>query len=307
VGEGLANVGRAYIYSRDANSQWSIAQQLDYPGDLDIPDYGFNYGYMYWGSAVGMSGDGNTVALGTYYGDESLGTIDVYVRDGSAWTLQQTIGNTSGGNKMTYNGMTLSSDGNTLVTTSGFNQPGNVLVFARENGAWTMQEQLTKPDGAAYAWGRSTHLSEDGTRLVVGSTHDTVGGSEEAGAAWVYVRDGAIWSLHSTVANPSPSHKGQFGNTVMLSKEGSIVPVSKRTADYDNLKNAGVVSVFQTDDTDTYVFQKELHNADPQKNEYFGGGLALSANGGTAIVTAQSDTSAEGFGSLTVFNTQCNL
>ena len=159
-----------------------------------------------FGSAVAMSGDGNTLAVGAPMensaakgidGDqasdaaEDAGAVYVYARNGAAWTQQAYI---KASNAEAFdqfgNALALSADGNTLAVAAAFEssgatgingnqadnsrpQAGAVYVFVRAGGSWSQQAYIKASntgdmdDGDTF--GYSIALSDDGTTLAVGA------------------------------------------------------------------------------------------------------------------------------------------
>jgi hypothetical protein len=90
---------------------------------------------------------------------------------------------------------------------------GAVWVFTRGGGIWTEQGSKLVGTGAVGAarQGSSIALSADGNTALVGG----VGDNSYAGAAWVYTRNGGVWTQQGVklvgagaVGSASQGHKG---------------------------------------------------------------------------------------------------
>ena len=144
---------------------------------------------VHQGSAVAISGDGNTVIVGGPTDDGQTGAMWVWTRIGGVWTQQGTklVGSgASGGFVHQGSAVSLSGDGNTAIV-GGFwdnDAAGAAWVWTRSGGVWTQQGSKLVGSGAvgkAYQ-GVSVSLSADGNTAIVGGASDNGG----AGAAWVW-------------------------------------------------------------------------------------------------------------------------
>jgi hypothetical protein len=179
-----AGVGAAWVFTRTGTT-W------DQQGPKLVGSDAI--GNAFQGSAVALSGDGNTALIGGSGDDGGVGAAWVFTRSSSAWTQQSKLA--SGENVAAQQGLSvaLSSDGNTaLVGAPGANsQAGAAWVFTRAESAWTLQSQLlgSGVSGAA-GQGVSVALSNDGNTALLGGPGD----DNWTGAAWAFTRAGVIWN-----------------------------------------------------------------------------------------------------------------
>ena len=164
-------------------------------------------------------------------------------------------------------GISVSVSGDTAVVgarskTIGVNMlQGAAYVFVRSGSTWTQQQELTSPDGAAYdQFGFA--VSVDGDTVVVGA-QEPIG----AGAAYMFVRSGTIWTLQQKLTAYDAALGDQFGWAVSLSGETAVVGAIGRTMD-------GAAYVFVRSGT-TWVLQQELSGC---------GGWSATVSGDTAVV-----------------------
>ena len=130
---------------------------------------------------------------------KNSGSVFVYVLDGATntWKPQAKIVPDDLGGSDAF-GETVSLDENTLAvgapghTHSGVRFAGAVYVFVRNGDEWEQQAKLTPEDpGKASQFGSAISLSFN--TLVVGAPlHDTERG-RDAGAAYIFVRNGDRW------------------------------------------------------------------------------------------------------------------
>lgn len=128
-------MGAAWIFVR-SNGVWSQqGPKLVGSEDTATP------GEAFQGSAVAISQDGNTVAIGGPFDDDSTGAVWVFPRANGAW-LQQgpKLVASDGTGAQQGTSVALSSDGNTLAVGGPTESPGGAAwVFNRINGFWYQQ------------------------------------------------------------------------------------------------------------------------------------------------------------------------
>jgi hypothetical protein len=134
----------------------------------------------------------------------------------------------------------LSADGNTAIV-GGPNDNNNTgvgvgaaWVFTRSGGVWTQQGNKLVGAGAVgnASQGVSVALSGDGNTAIVGGVNDTAG----AGAAWVFIRSGGVWSQQGdklvglgAVESPAQGIGNGQGRSVALSADGNTAIVGGPT------------------------------------------------------------------------------
>jgi hypothetical protein len=156
-------------------------------------------------------------------------------------------------------------------------------------------------------------LSADGSILAVGAEHEAstatgIGGDQAdnsapgAGAVYVFARGGGVWSQQAYVKASNTDEGDGFGRGVALSADGSVLAASawfersRATGiggdQADNLApSAGAVYVF-TRSGATWSQQAYVKASNTNASDYFGGSLALSADGAILAVGAECEASA---------------
>jgi hypothetical protein len=188
----------------------------------------------------------------------------------------------------------LSADGATAaIAGTGDDGAGATWIFTRTGSTWTQAAKLTPTDASGQpAFGVRLALSDDGATLLVGGNQDAGG----AGAAWVFVRTGSSWTQLSPKlsANDEQGAAG-FGIRVALAGDGRTALIGGWTDD----GGVGAAWIF-TRSGSTWTQQgAKLTARDERGPGAFGGGVALSANGDTAIVGGEHDNN--DFGAAWVF------
>ncbi len=190
-------------------------------------------------------------------------------------------------------------------------QSGAVYVFVRSGGGWSQQAYLKASNtGGGDQFGYSVAVSGD--TIVVGALFEdsnAVGvngnqvdnGFPNAGAAYVFVRAGGVWSQQAYLKASNTAPQAIFGNSVAVG--GDIVVVGANRED----SSATGVNGNQADNSAffagaAYVFvrsgggwsqQAYLKASNTQANDLFGWSVAVS--GDTLVVGAyHEDSSATG-------------
>ena len=192
----------------------------------------------------------------------------------------------------TYNGISLSADGNTALVgsfyadTPGGTDAGSAYVFVRSGTTWTQQAKLTAGDGASPDYfGSSVSLSADGNTALVGSFLDDTPGGMDAGSAYVFVRSGTSWSQQAQLTASDAAARDWFGFSVCISGDGSTAVVGACLADTTAGAYAGSAYVFGRSGT-TWSQQAKLTADDAAAGDQFGICVSVSSDGTTALVGA---------------------
>ncbi|MEI6474514.1 MAG: FG-GAP repeat protein, partial [Planctomycetota bacterium] len=201
----------------------------------------------YFGYSVSLSGD--TLAVGVLYDDVGAnadqGSVRVFVRSGTTWSLQATL-TAADGAVTDYFGYSISLSGDALAVgvdtddvRANANQ-GSVRVFVRRGTTWSAQATLTAAGGAASDYfGISVSLSGD--TLAVGAVDD-VGANTDQGSVRVFVRSGTSWSAQATLTAADGAASDDFGYSVSLS--GDTLAVAVPTDDVGANTDQGSVRIF---------------------------------------------------------------
>lgn len=308
-------------------------------------------------AATGVDGDQNDTST------NNAGAVYVFSLNGETWEQQAYVkaSNTDIGDRFGTS-VALSDDGSTLAvgasgeasaatgidgdqgdntTVGSGGTAGAVYVFGRSGETWSQQAYVKASNtDAGDRFGRRVALSADGNTLAVGAdgedSEDTgingiqtgafVGdAAESAGAVYVFTRSGETWDQQAYVKASNTNAGDQFGRSVSLSADGSLLAVGAP----DEGSPATGIDGDQNDDTApgagaVYVFSRTAEDWSPQAyvkanntgdDDSFGDSVALSADGSTLAVGAtgeassatlidgnESDDSAENAGAVYVFN-----
>lgn len=252
--------GAAYVYVRSGTAWTEQAR-------LTASDGAVNDGF---GRSVAVSGD---TALVGAYGNACSGAVYVYVRSGTVWTEQARLTASDGACRDLFGASVALSGDTALVGAFGrLSGAGAAYVYLRSGTVWTEQTRLTAPDGiVGDAFGYSVALSAD-TALV--------GAYEKAtytGAAYVYVRNGSVWTGQAKLTASDGAAYDYFGISVAVSTDTAIVGAFCKS------NCTGAAYVYARSGT-TWTQQARLTAADGVANDHLGVSVALS--GDTALVGA---------------------
>lgn len=268
--DGASLSGAAYIFTENAGS-W-VQQEYFKSENSDGDDL--------FGSSVSLSADGNTFAVGAI-GEASDST-----------------------------GIASSPNNNAA-------DAGAVYVFSRNGNTW-MQQEYIKPDntGDGDNFGTSVSLSDDGNTLAVGAiVEDSVAtgidgngaddSADGAGAAYVFTRGGAIWTQQAYIKASNTDAGDNFGRSISLSADGNLLAVgaekeqSSATGINGNQNDnsitgggngAGAAYVYIRN-TGTWSQRAYVKASNSGDNDFYGTSLALSADGETLAVGADTEDS----------------
>jgi hypothetical protein len=231
------------------------------------------------GFAVAISRDGSTALVGGPYDSANVGAAWVFVLQGGAWTQQKKLLATDPvGAAWQGASVALSADGNTALVGGPLDNgnAGAAWVFTRSGTTWTQQKKLVanNPVGAAEQ-GYSVALSADGSTALVGAVFD----NNQTGAAWVFVRSVGTWSQQYKLFANNASNLALQGYAVALSADGNTALVGGA----GDTNSAGGAWVFTRSGV-TWTQMDKLLGTTVHGNLNQGESVALSADGGTALV-----------------------
>lgn len=137
---------------------------------------------------------------------------------------------------------------------------------------------------AGGLFGESVSVSADGNTAIIGFSRRTGPSGVYQGSAYVYVRSGSTWTQQTKLlANDGVSYD-YFGYAVDLSSDGNTAIVGAFGKNV-NASGDGAAYVF-TRSGATWSQQARLTHDDPATNDAFGGGVSISSNGNTALISA---------------------
>jgi hypothetical protein len=267
----VSKTGAARAWTRSGGT-WTLQQALDVTGAGSL---------MSW--CVALSSDGNTGLIGVY-SEGTTGAAWVWTRSAGTWTMQQQlIGTGATGNASQGFGCALSSDGNTALV-GGFadnSSVGAVWAWTRSGGTWTQQQKMVGTGGTTPSnQGRVVALSSDGNTALWGGYSDNSG----VGSAWVWTRSGGTWTQQQQLIGTGATGNASQGIAVSLAGDGNTALIGGYT---DNT-NVGAVWIW-TRTGSTWTQQQKIIGTGGTPSSSQGRAVALSTDGNTALIGAQTD------------------
>ncbi len=279
--------GAVWVFTR-SGSTWTQAAKLT---------GGEESGEGHFGRSVALSADGDTALIGATNDSHGLGAAWVFTRSGSTWTQQaKLMGAGENGGGWFGRSVALSADGDTALIGGSVDHSdvGAAWVFTRSGATWAQQGEKLTGGGESRAgeFGWSVALSGAGDTALIGGREDGGG----VGAAWVFTRSGATWAQQGEkLTGAAESGQGQFGQDVALSSAGDTALIGGQ----EDGGGVGAAWVF-TRSGATWAQQGEkLTGAAEAGGSYFGDGVALSADGDSALIGGFKDGG--GLGAAWVF------
>jgi len=273
------NAGAVYVFAR-TGSRWSQQAYVksSSPNGADANDL---FGY-----SVGLSADGNTLAVGAY--DEA-------------------------GSSNVINGP---EDNNAPGT-------GAVFVFTRSGASWSRQAYLkASTQDRADSLGAWVAISDDGNTVAAGAPDEDslttgintvetghsgrIGTLDDisVGAAYVFIRSGTKWFQQASFKASNSGIEDWFGVRLALSGDGNMLAVSAPNEDGaakgingrqddNSAGEAGALYLF-TRAGATWTFQSYVKGSNTEAFDEFSSGVALSRNGALAVGARSEDGGARG-------------
>ena len=205
-----------------------------------------------FGTAVSVSSDGLTVAIGAYRNDDNgsfAGHTRVfrYVSSG-LWT--QLGSDIDGDTVGDYSGFSVSLNANGLVVAIGSphndgngSYSGQVRVFKYANGAWVQQGASIYGESANDWSGESVSISDDGLTVAIGARLNDGNGGSADGHVRVYKLISGSWVQQGSDID-GEGYGDRSGNSVSLSADGLTVAIGASQNDGNGV-NSGHTRVFK--------------------------------------------------------------
>jgi hypothetical protein len=215
--------GSVYVFT-GGGTEWILQQKLTASDGTSQNDFGASVSIQ--GDTIFVGAPAKTIGQNT-----QQGKAYVFTRSGQVWTEQQGLVGNDGGNLDRF-GESVSLDGDYAIIGApesdpvfGMNTfPGAAYIFVRSDDNWSQQQKIVPADGGGSDnFGES--VSINGGTVVIGAPENN-GDSVNQGAAYVYVRNGSLWSLQSKLVTSGETGSLNFGYSVSIS--GDTALVSKR-------------------------------------------------------------------------------
>ena len=324
--------GAAYVFVRSGGT-WSHQAYLKASNTGQSDRFGYSVSVS--GDTVVAGAiweDSNTIGVNSTPNNAALdsGAAYVFHRDVTAWNQQAYLkaSNTGTGMLGAFDdfGWSVSVAGDTVVvgapgedsSTTGVNNisesgifnegasnSGAAYVFVRAEGAWSQQAYLKASNtGSNDKFGSTVSVSGD--TVVVSAPQEDSGSigvesvsnenAEDAGAAYIFVRVGDVWSQQAYLKASNTETFDFFGRSVAVSGNTVVVGANQEDSNTtgvnstpnNSASSSGAAYVFVRDGT-AWSQQAYLKASNTGASDLFGSSVAVSGN--TAVVGAYGEDS----------------
>ena len=217
---GAGDTGAVYVFIRSGTT-WSQQQKIQHSDRAQ---------YDALGEHVAVSSNGNDAIISARQ-KSGGGAAYVFTRSGTTWSQQAKIVSSDLQDYDSFGAdVDISDNGATVIVgadaeDSGGSAAGAAYIFTRSGTTWSQQQKIQASDiQAGDFFGIAVALDTTGDLAIVGSYREDTDYSN-AGAAYVFTRDGTTWSEESKIT-PTDSARAAsdgFGNTVAISSDTAIV------------------------------------------------------------------------------------
>jgi hypothetical protein len=264
---GNANQGSVYVFVR-SGAVWTQQQQLTASDGLanDL----FGYGVAISGDRVVVGARADSIG-----GNVAQGSAYIFTRAGTQWSETAKL-IASGGAASDFFGSSVSISGDIVVAgaPNRNSAQGAAYVFIRSGGSWIQQQQLLAADGAASdLFGSNVDVS--GETAIVGAHADDVNGVVDQGSAYVFVRNGTVWTQQQRLTASDSAASDNFGFSIAL--EGDTAVVGAYRNDVGANVDQGSAYVFERTGN-TWSQRRQLVSNPAAPSDRFGHSVSISGD-----------------------------
>ncbi|MEQ1645233.1 MAG: CSLREA domain-containing protein, partial [Pyrinomonadaceae bacterium] len=232
--------GAAYVFTR-SGSTWTQQQKLIASDGQAGDRFGESVAISGDIALVGATGDDDALV------DQNKGSVYVFVRSGTTWTEnQKLLANDAGVGDLF--GTSVAISGNTAIIGAqldsfGSNSAqGSAYVFVQSGTTWSQQQKFTGSDSTANnRFGISVAISGN-TAIVGAHQFGRTFADLNIGAAYIFFRNGTIWSQQQKLIASDQAREDEFGLSVGISGDTTIV--GSPFADIGGNRDQGATYVF---------------------------------------------------------------
>jgi hypothetical protein len=218
-GASTAAAGKIYVYARNADGLWASAPTTEVNGTA-LGTTTTMLGYR-----VGISGDGDTIVIGSFVSAASPGTAYFSTRSSGTWASATALTPTSPTNSDGHGrGVAISQDANTIAVGATLTAVTNKVTIWQRSGSTYPTVGQSIAGTASTNFGTSIALSADGLRLLVGApaTSSNVGSALDYHRATTGTSAATIaFTASRTAVTGDGTASGNFGWTTSMSTDAA--------------------------------------------------------------------------------------
>lgn len=152
----------------------------------------------------------------------------------------------------------------------------------------TEEAKLVANDKAASDFlGTNCAISDDGTRVVITALGSDPGGTNLAGAAYIFLRTGSSWSQETKIFSSDKVADDQFGFSVDMDATGTRVVVGVKESDPGGTTGAGAAYIYVRSGT-TWSQEQKIFASDKTTSDQLGYSVAIDSTGTRVACGARS-------------------
>ena len=241
------------------------------------------------GWSISLSTDGNTIAIGARYNDgggSNAGHVRIYDWSEGAWTQRGTdIDGESSGDEMGQS-VALSSDTNTLVVGSPWNDgaganSGSVRVYDWNGTAWNQRGTDIDGESSNNYNGQSVSISVNGSIIAMGAVKN----NGNAGHVRIYSWDGSAWvQLGADIDGETAGD--EIGQSIALTADGNSIVMGAQFNDGGG-SNSGHARVFDWNGSDWVQRGTDIDGE--RSGDYSGISVSITDDGNSIAIGARGN------------------
>ncbi len=274
--EGGGTSGVVYVYVRDGGGTWTEQAKIPNPAAV----YNFGVSVSIYDDTILIT----ALDAGDYQG---TGYAYIYVRNGTTWSLQQSLFGDS--NDMDGFGYAGSIYGDTAAVTAWHDDDhggnaGAVHIFVRNGTTWTREAKLYPTDiDINDHFGRAVDI--EGDTLAVNSMTDLNPAGQYAGNAYIFVRENGVWVQQAKLEASDGVGGDNLGVSLDINGDYLAAGALGKAA-AGGFTQRGVAYVFRRNNCN-WIEQAKLEPN--EANDYMLFGEDLSIQGDVVVVGAEGD------------------
>ncbi len=235
-GDTTASIGAAFVFTR-ANNNWTAQAELASGPDNLVGLFG---------SSVSMAQD--LIMVGAPWENSRQGAVYAFARQGNSWVQEARLFASEGAPEDSF-GQSLAIFENTALigaprSADAFGiRSGNVYVFLRSNGKWTVAQKVSAIESANSA-GFGSSVAISGNAAVIGELPLSSGNDQRQLSAYLFERLNSSWSFSSRLSpNDRNPGSGFGGAAIAIASDFALIGYQY---DYTNgiFGNPGTGSVY---------------------------------------------------------------
>ncbi|MEK6676753.1 MAG: hypothetical protein AABZ47_14005 [Planctomycetota bacterium] len=192
--------GSVFVFIR-VGATWSIHDNFD-ASDGFIDD---RFGYA-------LALNASTAVVGT-----QSGGAYVFQRTGDTWSEQQKLVSPDSGAGF---GEAVAVRGDFALIGAPWDGAGSAYVFTRSAGVWTFQQKLTSASATA---GFGISVAMEGNLAVIGASLDDTAAGASAGATYLFLNTGGVWTEEARLTANNGASGDQFGSDVAVTTGRALI------------------------------------------------------------------------------------